>query len=199
MPTKNAITVLIFFGTWITVYASTVRQALKTDNKTESINFTEQYKCIDGKIGNNCSEGCPVGTYGHNCAFNCSIHCLDKICEQKIGNCTFGCEYGWDGVYCQEDILTPEELKEQAIILFFQMVGGIMGFYLLQIAFVKYRSLNLGCCCCCKYCPWNREKRRQKKLRELEKLNSKEPTFMVELEPLKCDKRCTKKQIVHVV
>jgi hypothetical protein len=32
------------------------------------------------------------------------MHCIYKSCNPEIGNCTYGCEYGWDGVYCEEDI-----------------------------------------------------------------------------------------------
>lgn len=39
-----------------------------------------------------------------NCAFNCSIHCVYKMCNPKSGNCTYGCEYGWSGVFCDDDI-----------------------------------------------------------------------------------------------
>ncbi|XP_071167497.1 scavenger receptor class F member 2-like [Mytilus edulis] len=201
MPNHNVITVLILWGTWITVHAVT-DYSEQPENQTLFGKISGR-TCYPGWTGHNCTKECPEGSYGMNCAFNCSIHCVYKMCNPKSGNCTYGCEYGWSGVFCDDDILTPEELKEQAIIMFFEFIGGIMGFYLLQIGIIKYRSLHLGCCCCCIYCPCNRDKleRKRRLMRKLKE--QQESTFIVEMEPLKvqCNNKCSSssQRIVHVV
>ncbi|RUS77520.1 hypothetical protein EGW08_014732, partial [Elysia chlorotica] len=43
------------------------------------------------------------GTYGQDCAFSCNPNCGGPLnaCEPVEGNCTFGCDDGLQGVFCE--------------------------------------------------------------------------------------------------
>jgi hypothetical protein len=43
---------------------------------------------------------CTTGTYGVNCEFRCDA-CVDKMCESRNGNYTYGCIEGYKGVRCK--------------------------------------------------------------------------------------------------
>lgn len=197
---KNVITVFILLGIWITARANINTEMGESMHGADKI-MHANHKCTEDQPGKNCSAVCPIGTHGDDCALNCSIHCVYRICDKFYGNCSHGCQYGWEGDYCEVDLLTPEELKEQAIIMFFEFIAGIMGFYLLQIAVIKYRSLNIGCCCCCKYCPCNKDKREKKKRLKKKLQERRDAAFVVELEPLnfQSNNKLSQKQMVHVV
>lgn len=46
---------------------------------------------------------CENGRYGDKCSLNCVCNVENIIvCDKVLGNCI--CKFGWEGMYCIEDI-----------------------------------------------------------------------------------------------
>ena len=50
---------------------------------------------------------CELGTYGVDCMNNCSRYCKkEHICNRKTGEYDGGCIPGWEGIHCDNGMVT---------------------------------------------------------------------------------------------
>ncbi|XP_076447761.1 uncharacterized protein LOC143284711 [Babylonia areolata] len=66
--------------------------------------------CLVGFTGPSCQTECPRYLYGQDCGQRCG-HCKnDDVCDVVTGNCPDGCEDGYDGLRCDSQVSSSEEI-----------------------------------------------------------------------------------------
>ncbi|GFR76307.1 multiple epidermal growth factor-like domains 10, partial [Elysia marginata] len=69
-------------------------------------NASGECLCKPGYAGALCNKHCAAGTFGARCAKNCSMYCLNTACDHVVGNCSSGCQDGYEGELCDVYIQT---------------------------------------------------------------------------------------------
>ncbi|XP_055861890.1 multiple epidermal growth factor-like domains protein 10 [Biomphalaria glabrata] len=78
--------------------------------------------CPPGYDGTKCEDFCPVNTFGENCTGLCSSQCRpfetnQTTCHHVTGACFLGCEEGYTGYQCNDEVDTSRFLLNTGLLI----------------------------------------------------------------------------------